>query len=295
MQATGMAHVFLCLKTKNMKSLKNELKIKLFVKSAFTKVKYFALLLLTFSFYNCSPYIQVFDTSSDNIGLDKENSYVLENDSIRVEYNFWEEKGIMSFAVYNKLKKPLYINWHKSSYVQNGNKLNYWEDELITKGTEKTVGRLNYYNFYAQTSINHSITSKPEKVTFIPPNSNYVKRTFHILPIKELIVKNYSSITVPVINHKYKKKKAFQKKFNRSDSPVSFRNFLTLSYDENFKDEFYIDNEFYISQVMKLRKRQFQDKVFIEGKNFSEKDEYGKYIMNCPYKNGKSFYLTIWN
>lgn len=278
-----------------MKLLKTELKRNLIDRQVFMKVKLFALFLFTLTLHNCSPYIQVFDTSSENIGLTKENNYVLENDSIRVEYNFWEEKGIMSFAVYNKLKKPLYINWQKSSYVQNSNKLNYWEDELITKGTEKIVGRLNYYNFYAQTSVNHSITSKPEKLTFIPPNSNYVKRTFHILPIKELMVKNYSSITVPVINHKYKKKKAFQKKFNKSDSPVSFRNFLTLSYDENFKDEFYVDNEFYISQVTKLRKRQFQDKVFIEGKKFYEKDEYGRYIIHCPYKNGKSFYLTIWN
>lgn len=259
------------------------------------RVKYFTLFLFTLSLYNCSPYIQVFDTNSESFGLNKENSYIFENDSIRVEYNFWKNKGIMSFVVYNKLKKPLYIDWKKSSYVQNGIKLNYWEDETVTKGIEKTVGRVAYYNFYVKTSINHSVTSKPEKVTFIPPNSNYIKRTFHILPIRELEVKNYSSIEVPKINYKYKKNKAFEKKFTKVESPVIFRNFITMSYDENFTDEFYVDNEFYISKVMKLRKRQFEDYLYIESKRFYEKDEYGRAIKYSPYKSNKSFYLIINN
>ena len=38
--------------------------------------------------------------------------------------------------------------------------------------------------------------------------------------------------------------KVYAKSYNKTISPRTFRNFLTFSYTEDFKSEFYIDNDF---------------------------------------------------
>lgn len=75
--------------------------------------------------YGCKTYVQVFDTKAKNIKVENE-FYVFENDSLKITYSFWAKNGLMTFGIYNKLNKPLYIDWKKSSYIDNSVKLNYW-------------------------------------------------------------------------------------------------------------------------------------------------------------------------
>ena len=75
------------------------------------KIKTTIFILFTLVFFSCSSsYVQVFETSSKNELIKNETNYVYENDSVKITYSFWEDKGKMSFIVYNKLKKPLYID-----------------------------------------------------------------------------------------------------------------------------------------------------------------------------------------
>jgi uncharacterized protein YcfL len=57
----------------------------------------------------CRSYVQVFKTDS-SIETDTDGFYVYENDSLKITYSFWKAKGLMTFSIYNKLKKPLYID-----------------------------------------------------------------------------------------------------------------------------------------------------------------------------------------
>src|SRR5690606_15519519 len=91
-----------------------------------------------------------------------------------------------------------------------------------------------------------------------------------------------------------KKEKAFVKNFDKVNSPLIFRNFLTLSYSDNFKKVFYIDNEFFISKVTEMGKKQFSDyKQDPEHKNFDYKDENGQKVLLNPHRKGTSFYIHI--
>jgi hypothetical protein len=54
----------------------------------------------------CKNYVQVFNTSSSLKMMD-ENTYIHENDSLKITYNFWKGNGLMSFSIFNKLDKPL--------------------------------------------------------------------------------------------------------------------------------------------------------------------------------------------
>lgn len=270
------------------------------------KIKFLILSVILLLFSSCrSSYVQVFETTTDDINLVDEKNYIFENDSVRITYNFWEDKGKMSFVVFNKLKKPLYIDWKKSSYISNTIKINYWEDITTTNGIEarQTVIDNRKYNngfnikkYYISNSIgvSASATSKPEKITFIPPNSNYIRTQFKLLPIKELKIKNYEIIQVPNLIKADKFENAYIKKISKNESPLIFRNFITMSYNENFLTEFYIDNEFYVSKVTKIKSNQFEEIKRKDNSNaFFEKDENGKLIKINPYKVDKSFYIKI--
>lgn len=268
------------------------------------KIK-FLILFIALSLCSCgASYVQVFETTTDNINLVHEANYIFENDSVRITYNFWEDKGIMSFVVFNKLKKPLYIDWKKSSYISNTVKINYWEDITTTKGIEarqtviynrKYNNGFNIKNYYTSNSIGviSSVSAKPEKITFIPPNSNYIRTQFKLLPINELKIKNYEIIQVPNLIKADKLENAYEKKISKNESPLIFRNFITLSYNENFSTEFYIDNEFYVAKVTKIRSNRFEEIKRKDNTAFFEKDENGKIIKINPYKNDKSFYIKI--
>ena len=260
--------------------------------------KIFLFLILT-TLISCTGYVQVFETTTEDKNLRVEDKYVYENDSIKIIYNFWQDKGTVTFSIYNKLNKPLYVDWKKSSYINNSIKLNYWEDVENTKSYERSVG-ITYRSktnnrFYINNSagITNSITTKPEKITFIPPKSNYIRSQFNILPIIQLKINDYSSVEGEKINGKNKNQKILEKKLNKNNTPLIFRNFLTMSYTEFFEKEFYVDNEFYISKVLKMKPEQFENFLYLEGNRFYEKDENGRPIRVNPYRKETSFYIKI--
>lgn len=214
------------------------------------KKRFFAALLMIILISSCGSYVQVFEAKTTNTQIENDK-YIFENDSIKITYNLWKDKGLLSFSIYNKLNKPIYVDWKKSSYINNSIKRNYWEDTESTKSVEKKVGS-NYRtssridNSHSNsTSISSSETTKPEKITFIPPKSNYIRSQFFILPIKTLRVKSYNSVQIPRIDNDKKNVTISEKVFDEKSTPLVFRNFVTFSYTENFAKEFYVDNEFF--------------------------------------------------
>lgn len=266
------------------------------------KLKTNILILFTLVLCSCnSSYVQIFETNSKSGLIKNETNYVYENDSVKITYSFWEDKGKMSFLVYNKLKKPLYIDWKKSSYISNTIKINYWDDVTTTNSVEmrQTFGvgynlsSIRKYYISNSVGVSSSASSKPERITFIPPNSNYYRTQFNLLPIRELKIKDYQSIQKQSITNKSKTVKVFEKSITKDDSPLIFRNFITLSYNENFTNEFYVDNEFYVSKVIKLNSNQFENIARKENSSFGQRDENGRLIKISPYRDEKSFYLRI--
>lgn len=265
------------------------------------KIKITILTLFTIILCSCSSsYVQVFETSSKNGIIKNESNYVYENDSVKITYSFWENKGKMSFVVYNKLKKPLYIDWKKSSYISNTLKINYWDDVTTTNTVESktsfgSISNLSIKKYYVENSVgvSSSTSSKPERITFIPPNSNYYRTQFSLFPIKELKIKDYRTVEKQSLLNSSKKTIVFEKSISKEESPLVFRNFISLSYNENFVNEFYVDNEFYVSKVTKVKSEQFEGFLRKENSSFYQKDEDGKYIHLRPFKDEKSFYIKL--
>ena len=254
--------------------------------------------------FGCKSYIQLFETKTSNTKVEND-FYVFENDSLKITYDFWADMGLMKFSIYNKTNKPLYIDWKKSAYIDNKVKLSYWIDEETTKLSE-------YYGSYFFSAIifqgigvgvgSGSVsatasTVKAERVTFIPPLSNISRSQFYIPPDKYFEVdKKWTLKELPSNDNPKKKTKVYMKSYSKKDSPVFFRNFLTFSGYEDFRSEFYVDNEFYISDITQMNEEDFghnqKDESVKVGK-FYVKDEYGNPIFVTPFKKNSSFYIKI--
>lgn len=225
--------------------------------------------------------MQVFKTAPTKpIGV-KENHYVFENDTVLIVYGFWLEKGIMSFSVYNKLQIPLYIDWRKSAYVNNEQKFDYWYDvEKVetqqysaSTGISKSVfvpgfqvpGSLtgNWYNINASQGVVYgtALKTKPERITFIAPNTSITKVQYEIYENGVYLAegktkffearKTYSSDSL--------KEPIAYMDMSPSESVVNFGNFLTLSTSEQFTNEFYMNHTFYVNRIITMRHKQFEN------------------------------------
>ena len=278
---------------------------------------YLSLAILIFS--SCGKsFIQIFEAAAINVET-KNDYYVFESDTLRITYAFWTSKGVMSYSVYNKSDKPIYIDWKNSSFIYNGNKLNYWSEEFQTISQSTAVSKTNkntnissYYNGYyyvgspiiwgfannqsyissnslttTQTET-HSSTFKPERVTFIPPKSTYSCSRFYLLPVDyyKLNTKTISRTNAPRNDSPGNVTKVYEEKFDFSNSPLVFRNYLAFSFTENSANYFFIDNEFYLTSVKEMDYRHYRGK-------YLGKDENGGPIYEKPFKKPKNFYINI--
>ena len=230
---------------------------------------------------SCKQYVQIYEVKSSNVKKESK-TYIYENDSIKITYDFWIERGLVNFNIFNKQNIPLYIDWRKSSFVDNVVKLDYWQEETNTSAINS-----GYYFHTPITAYNNSKSKstsiKKERITFIPPNSQFSKKDFYIL-LKDdfyLLDTNCNVKTEKRNNNKKKETTVYEKEYSLEDSPFVFRNFLTYSFSEDFKEEYYIDNQFYVNKIQEIDIRHFQ--------SLNVKKE----TMTYYYKDSTKFYLKI--
>lgn len=193
------------------------------------------LLLLSFitTLLTSCSYYKVASIYSDNT-KQIQNGLVFENDSIKITYKFWTLNGAMSFDIYNKLNIPVYFDWKKSAFIPNDKMKSYWQDETNTIGVSASSAYYIYGGTFGGKIKSKSKSIREERVGVVLPHSFISSNKYSLVPPKT---------TFPI------------KTFNISNSPLRFRNYLTISIFEQFdKDVFYIDNEFFVQSVEKIRR-----------------------------------------
>ncbi len=260
---------------------------------------------------SCSTYVQLIETES--IGKDQvDQNGVCQNDAIKVNYDFWSEDGITYFSVYNKTDKPLYIDWKKSVFIYNDWKNEYWVEKSTTQNFLIPVGTGKNITYERQAS-----TVVSERYTFIPPH------TYISVPMTYTIMSDYLSSTTTkksdssasykiFLTQSIRKNggekvdiasttkagttKAWEKNFNKNNTIAKFRNFITYASKEDFSDEKYIENEFFINKITEMKTKNFNGKyknVKITAKIGGSKSKAKVKVYDSPYKNGSKFYNTI--
>lgn len=256
-------------------------------------MKVFYALLLACTLFSCAKSTIIYQTKplpGSNI-IEENNFYIFENDTVKITYSFWGENGYLSYTFYNKLNIPIYIDWKKCAFIRNGGKHDYWRDEV--KGVINTKG-VNYklffgsnYNLLQSGSVSASTSNsdevKPERVIFLSPKSSFTRiDAFHIL------LGNGAKVTGAISTIKSDKGKDVDMTYldyDQSNTPVIFRNFMSISTTENFEKEYYIDNGFYVDKKVQVNNKYFNKKVDVPETNFYENSSH--------FINPKWFYISI--
>lgn len=168
-----------------------------------------------------SKYSQVWRTKSCNVP-ERQDSPIYENDTLIITYNFWANHGRMLFSIYNKLNKPLFIDWNQSFYTINNIQLPYWQ------AYDSVYHTTNYKKYL--TSDKGVITTEREHITFIPPHTSYKNGQFQIITQKFDFKKD--SIA-----------------FDSITSIIRFRNCLVYATDKKFDKINRISNDFYVNKI----------------------------------------------
>lgn len=222
-------------------------------------------LLFTFLCIGCAKqYVQVAQVSCDECG--NVGSYLVSgNDSVRVVYYFWAENGVMGFSVQNRTKVPLYIDWKKCSYIYESTKNDYWSEttESITNNQTNRFA-VNAFSWIDKTmGTSTTLITKQERITFIPPGSTISRGLYNLkndglVSIKSNRTEMFdTSVTIASgVNQTFSQWKGTFKysrtQFDANQSPILFSSFLTCSTDEKFTKEFYINDKFYVSNILEL-------------------------------------------
>lgn len=198
-------------------------------------------------FLSCAK-VKLISTSSNNVELN-DGSFVFENDTVKVKYNFWAHKGVMNFEIINKTNRTIYFDWKKSAFLPKNIMMSYWQDETNTVSESTSF---YYYRLPIASNSSKSKSVRKERVGVVPPKA---------------IISNSLYILTPGKTPEFKKGN-----YNSGNTPFAFRNYLTMSFDEDFKSsEFTIDNDFYVSSI-----------------------EVVKDAKKLKYKSGNKFWLKVY-
>lgn len=245
------------------------------------------ILLMVVAFASCSKvYYQVYKVESKGL-IHKDNSMVYENDDCRILYNFWSPNGSMAFLFENKTDYEIYIHMSKSFFIKNGHASDYYKNRTFEKGsklslsydeeytylTEKFFG-LERYQLPITTTLkdgvkaaSYSSVSLQEAETIcIPPHSYKYLNDY---TIQTTILKTCDN------KKDYPQSQETINVFNEADSPLKLRNRLAYSFDKECKDLRYIDNGFWLSEIVNFSSKSATEKV--------------KKTIDCIKKEGTRF------
>lgn len=246
-----------------------------------------SLLSLFISGCSTTTFYEVYNvTSTSDVQLDTVAGFISENNDIRLNYNFWEDKGIMYFTVYNKAKKPLYIDLNRSHLILNDRSFDYFRNsetsnssqtnsssiQIVEKGEKKTVSY----------STQNATVVKDKPVYEIPPHSYIVINYFNLVDSKYVNCKLFNPKTFPATF-----------RFDADSIPLRFRNYITYSTTSAIENPQVVENSFWVDEISYMRDQDFLGKsspnIDCPGDDAKQPPEKFQY----PYKKPNKFYYTI--
>jgi len=251
---------------------------------------------------------QLIETSPAKASQMENNGTSYETSELKITYDFWADGGKVDFTIFNKTNSSIYLDWDKSHFILNGLSLEYWTDSEITNSlinstsSGSSSSATSLLNLLSPSSYNTNTTRtyqgkrqvtvsaskiKPKRIIHIPSHSAIQMSSFAIT--KTL----YYDCDLHLGNSSAKR--AAGKSFTSSNTPLSFRNYLTYYTEPSAAKEIVIDNEFFVSKISFLSESSFLGKM----QTNKECDINGKktnaQVYSYPYRKQNNFYIQFAN
>jgi hypothetical protein len=157
----------------------------------------------------CTSYQYVYIES--NLPKSEIKEFVHETDSFQIKYSFYGENFGVKITIHNKLEQPVFIDWGRTTLFING----IQEDgSFYTDDQVRYIEPDSYVTFSSNTLIGRFIETKPQG------------------PLGSIHEKNNKI-------HLY----------TENDTPISFRNILSLTTHEDLSYPIFFDDSFWISEI----------------------------------------------
>jgi hypothetical protein len=185
----------------------------------------------------------------------RDNVLVYEDNSCKVSYNLWAEKGNIGFTFLNKTEENIYLDLAESFFIINGNAYDYYKNRVFTssKGSQQELSAsgvatgINYLGFLQTkaitnktgTSSNYSVAYNEEKIVCIPPLSSKKVSEYTIV---QSIYRDCDLLRYP------KNKNIIKKDFTESTTPYTFGNKIAYTLGQSEKI-IRIENNFFVSEI----------------------------------------------
>lgn len=246
---------------------------------------YLLFLVSALTIASCTQKAQLVTLRGDNLKAVPDQGLVMDNDTMTLRYSFSQERGQMHILLVNKLNRPLYVDWKRSAFIIGKEKLDYWYD--VADVSLRTATFNSWYSRYSVGSIN-GVISKDDPVGFIPPGTQLAKQQFVVYPNGTIRLPGQPEVVEEASKNANRKKPVAVDiyTYQPDQSPLKFRNYLTLSTDKDFKTEFTVDTKFWASDIRVLPANQLTDVAIHEY-------EGGSYFETLPFKKPDGFYIKM--
>lgn len=217
--------------------------------------------LIAMGFSSCTTYYYSTIHSNDRkVEKIANGDFVQENDTVSITYCFYGEELPIEITIYNKLDRPLFLDWQQSALVVEEAATGRHNQSADTRG-EMYSNTYTYRDYlFPHTNYNETFgnfageSNTPEGIAFIPPKSmiNSTPITLANLLFDRIPNEAYTKVKYATNDTSLKNVKEIT--FTEENSPLRFRSYLTLyTIAENGSREKPIVSEqsFYISQLIK--------------------------------------------
>lgn len=214
--------------------------------------KIFYLVLLACASVSCKSYMLSTVAADSPTEMTSNGVFKLENDSVRITYNFSGMDAPLKIDIYNKLNHPIYVNWNNSALIIKEKAYSFIQSDIKISGSTTAISdnnRRSLYN-YSEGSIN-ALATLPNNEGFIPPSSQITREItvldaagFDSFPksVYKRGALNYNDGTGVV----YIK----QANFEADNSPFKFKSYITLyTLNDGKQNNFVSSGNFYVSSI----------------------------------------------
>jgi hypothetical protein len=158
----------------------------------------------------CTSYQYVYIDS--NLPKSEIKEFIHETDSFQIKYAFYGENFGVKITIHNKLEQPVFIDWGRTTLFING----IQEDgSFYTDDQVRYIEPDSYVTFSSSTLIGRFIDTTPQDT----------------------------------IGYAAKRDKSKIHLYNENNTPISFRNILSLTTHEDLSYPIFFDDSFWISEI----------------------------------------------